>query len=108
MDALDWNIKDFHAWLDGQAPDAVVGTSDNCTACPIATWRRETDGPVSVSADTIVFLADGRETPAPEWVEYFVHGIDEYHADEGAEEFEYREEPVTAYECLQVVEQIII
>lgn len=100
-------IDDFRAWLEDQARDVVVGQSDNCTGCPIATWQREEfDIPLSVSADTIVDMVTGDEFEPPVWVGEFVEGIDRLHADEGPEEYDYRQEPVVAYECLRIIEQI--
>ena len=104
MELIDWKMVDFRAWLEGQPPDAIVGTTNHWTSCPLANWRKTFGEECAVGCDTTTRTDLPQEFELPEWAHLFVHGLDDRHVAED-DEFTYLQEPVTAGECLQVLKE---
>lgn len=106
---VEWNADEFRAWLESKAPESTVGFSDSLGACPLANWRFHQKGEtLSISADTVVDMETGKEFWTNDWVETFVQEIDGKHVEELSDDpddgdFDYLSEPVTAYECIEVL-----
>jgi len=104
MEQIDWSRAEFRAYLAAQPREAVVGESCVCEGCPAAMWRRNIDGVVRIAPDAVLYVLSGDQFRSSPWLEGFVRALDEAHATEGKDATTYHEEPVTAGECLDILD----
>jgi hypothetical protein len=104
MTAPTFDPAAFRAWLSSFPPDAVVASDWFSCSCPLAIWLREECGvfnPEVTPLGAPVWLECDEEHKLPRWAARFARRVDETkQGDDG------RFGPITAAECLAVLDEV--
>lgn len=96
---IEFDRVAFKAWLERMKPEAVAGECLDECGCPIARFLASLGHDCVVGGETITSITTSEMIDTPKWASEMLLGID---TDGSC----LRDGPITARECLEILEGI--
>lgn len=77
MTTYPLTLIDFKSWLESKSEDEVVGVTEFCSLCPIATALKASMNQTDIRVRTDDTVLDSSTVKNPKWVKDFIYQVDD-------------------------------